>query len=130
MDFWGCEFVEENAERLVPQFASGIVDLEMDLLGQIVDTRYIREIAIKDAEQIQALTADIARRGILNPGLLIYDDKKVRLKDGNHRYVAAKNLQLRTFPVTLVRTSNIQAPGASLEFVLHYLLTCRHPKLC
>lgn len=124
MDSWGCEFVDDNGITQVPDpplTKSGIVYLSMIMLAEIVDNRYLKEIGTKDKRQVQALTADIARRGILYPGTLVYDDKKIRLQDGNHRYLAARALGLPHFPVVLRRVSRISAPGAGLEFAFQYL---------
>lgn len=124
MESWGCEFVEDNGTTQRPDFPiveTSIVYVSMDMLEQIVDTRYLKEIGSKDKAQVQALTVDIARRGILYPGTLVYDNKKIRLQDGNHRYLAARALGLRDFPVQLRRVSRISAPGADLEFAFQYL---------
>lgn len=130
MDAWGCEFVDDGyqSDNPPPPYYSNVFLMPMNILKEIVDLRYLKEIGVRDKLQIQALTADVAQRGIIEPGHLVYDDRSVRLQDGNHRYLAAKALQLPEFPVVLIRVSKISAPGASVESMFLYLMNSVVPR--
>lgn len=129
MDAWGCEYLDQyNNTPPPPTVHSNTFLVPMHILASVVDVKYLKEISTKDKAQIQALTADVAQRGILEPGKLVYDNSTVRLQDGNHRYLAAKALQLPEFPVTLLRVSKITAPGASLESVFLHLVLATVPR--
>jgi ParB-like chromosome segregation protein Spo0J len=125
MDSWGCEFLEDNGSIAEFSIKASIKTfyMPMHILSNLVDDRYLAEISIRDSVQIQALTADISIKGILKPGELIYDNNFARLQDGNHRYLAAKRLGLEVFPVRIVRVSEINAAGASMEFLFSYFLS-------
>jgi hypothetical protein len=117
MDTWGCEFLDQNNNQPPPKLDTGFVyQIPMRLMADLVDDRYQKEIRIRDKIQLQALTADIARRGIVTPATMHYSDKYVRLFDGNHRYLCAKTLGLENFPVVFVHVPKMQNKTGSTLF--------------
>lgn len=127
-DNWGCEYLDDHVPPMpfsprTPQ----IFHINMDILDKIVDRRYINEISSRDSAQIQDLIVSIARYGVLRPGNLYYDKVKIRFQDGNHRYLAAKALQLETFPVTLQRVERLPGAGAYIDTILEFFLYNHEP---
>ena len=66
---------------------------------------YNRETSTHKPGNIEALTKDIARRGIQTKLTLIYyqGDRRVKLGEGNHRLVAARQAGLKEVPVRVIR---------------------------
>ena len=87
----------------------------------MVNNAYLKEIAIRDSAQIKNLTKDIEKNGILKPGTIVYDKMNVNLQDGNHRYIAARNLNLSEFPVVLQRVERIKT-GKRIESIFLVLV--------
>lgn len=128
METWGSEFVDDGGygkpfQRLT---SVGSFHLDMAFLERIVDKKYHREIIVRDASRLEQLEINIRQNGILNPGVLTYDNNRIRLQDGNHRFICAARIGLPTFPVDLRRVAHIQAPSISIEAVLPELLEYRY----
>jgi hypothetical protein len=109
---WGCEFFDDG------QFGrpttgennnTNIIILPIHIIEKTIDNKYMSEIIFKDKDYINELTYSISINGIFEPGTLTYDNEKIRLSDGNHRYLAAKNLGLKNFPVKVVQVDKIKA---------------------
>jgi hypothetical protein len=114
---WGCEFVDDGKFGNQSDFKinySNIIILPINLIEKTLDKKYIAEIIFKDKDYINELSYSINMNGIFEPGTLTYDNEKVRLSDGNHRFIAAKNLGLKNFPVTVVEVDKIKAGSVRL----------------
>jgi hypothetical protein len=125
METWGCEFLDNDTDREPPPASDfgNVFQVPMSLMSYLVDKKYQKEIRIRDKEQLQGLTVDIARRGILKPATIHYSDKYIRLYDGNHRYHCAKTLGLESFPVVFVHVPKMQnQTGSSLLYAFNFLL--------
>lgn len=127
MDGWGCEFIGEDRVGIQPPLEpeeDRVFEIPMALMSELVDKRYQKEMRIREKDRLQALTVNIARHGILNPGIVHYSDQLIRLYDGNHRYHCAKELGFKTFPVTFAHVPTMQnKTGTSLLFAFDFLLS-------
>lgn len=127
MDNWGCEFIEDQSSAIEPPpkpRESEFFAMPMQLMHELVDERYQREIAIKDKEQLHAMTVSIAKIGIVKPAIIHYSENLIRLWDGNHRYYCAKKLGLETFPVQFVYVPKMQnKTGTTLLRAFNLLLS-------
>ena len=128
METWGSVFVDDGqfGAPFEPLTVVGSFHLSIDFLDQVVDRRYHKELIVRDARRLAELEANIRQHGILEPGILTYDHSRIRLQDGNHRYICAVRIGLEKFPVELRRVSHIQAPGIAIEAVLPDLLGFRY----
>lgn len=130
MEYWGCEFLGEDyfPHTLITKLAKtedkeerDYLMISMSVLSLMVNNTYLKEIAIRDSAQIKNLTKDIEKNGILKPGIIVYDKMNVSLQDGNHRYIAARNLNLSEFPVVLQRVEKIKT-GKRIESIFLVLI--------
>lgn len=127
MDNWGCEFVEDQMSTIKPPPPTPpegkVFAMPMELMADLVDERYQREMAVRDKTQLQAMIASIATRGIVNPMTIHYSKNLIRLYDGNHRYYCARVLGLKTVPVQFVHVPKMQnKTGTSLLHAFNFLL--------
>ena len=120
---WGSEFFDDGSygKKIVTRQISELNYLPLKLVERMVDRKYIAEI-ILDQEYINELVAYIKIYGIKNPGKVTFDDQRVRLSDGNHRFLAAQQLGLRDFPVEISRVDRIKRPSIMLSELLPELL--------
>ena len=125
MDIWGCEFIDDGGNHKPPPSSKDrVFYLPMELMADLVDQKYQKEMRIRDKERLQALTVNIARHGILVPAKIHYSENLIRLYDGNHRYYCAKQLKLETFPVQFVHVPKMQnKTGSSLLHAFNFLLS-------
>ena len=130
MEYWGCEFLGEDhfphrqilaPSRVKSEEKGEYLMVSMELLALIVNTTYIKEISTRDSAQIKNLAKDIGENGILKPGTIVYDKMNVSLQDGNHRYVAARMLNLTEFPVVLTKVEKIRT-GKRIESIFLLLI--------
>lgn len=121
-DNWGCEFSDDGnygSLNVVKIFLRK--ELPLFLVERMIDRKYIAEI-MTEISQINELIQSIKIHGIINPGIITFDDQKARLSDGNHRFLAAKQLGLRSFPVEIVRVDKIKKPSIMLAELFPELL--------
>ena len=73
----------------------------MGFMERIVDHEYLECLRNSNwhNKQISNLMVDISLHGMKKPGILEYKDHILTLQDGNHRYLACRDLQMRTFRV-------------------------------
>jgi len=117
-EYWGSEFSDDGLYGLVVPSKSKQESkhyIPMSLIEKTIDSKYIAEIVYKDRNYIQKLAISIETNGIINPGKLTYDNNSVRLSDGNHRFLAAKQLGLTKFPVEIVRVDKHKARSLDLS---------------
>ncbi|MDX3078399.1 hypothetical protein [Streptomyces sp. MI02-7b] len=74
-----------------------------------VDREIIGSAIVDTPRHLEALTADIAERGIHTPLRLGFNEKFATL-DGNHRIAVAIRLGLESVPVTLFREALTPRP--------------------
>lgn len=128
MLYWGEEFFDDGlfGKQVQSQdyegYRSGGIMIPISLLSEIVDPKYIKEIKVKDSEKIQYLQRHLSLVGQLQPGHLVYDRQYIRLKEGNHRYIAAQNLGWSHMRVTMRRVESIATYGLPLCQVVPRLL--------
>jgi len=120
---WGSEFFDDGyyGKQTITQKISKLKYLPLSLVEKMLDRKYIAEISL-DQSYINELAASIKIYGIKNPGKITFDDQKVRLSDGNHRFLAAQQLGLRDFPVEISRVDRIKRPSIMLSELLPELL--------
>ena len=120
---WGSEFFDDGnyGKKIVTRQISELNYLPLKLVEKMLDRKYIAEI-ILDQKYINELVASIKIYGIKNPGKITFDDQRVRLSDGNHRFLAAQQLGLRDFPVEISRVDRIKRPSIMLSELLPELL--------
>ena len=130
VEYWGCEFLGEDhfphtlvvrPTKIEHEKERDYLMISMSVLSLMVNNAYLKEIAIRDSAQIKNLTKDIEKNGILKPGTIVYDKMNVNLQDGNHRYIAARNLNLSEFPVVLQRVERIKT-GKRIESIFLVLV--------
>lgn len=125
---WGEEFCDDGSygklydPREYGTYIGGGLLVPISLLEEIVDPKYLKEITIKDKAKLDTLTGQLSTVGQLQPGYLIYDRNFIRLKDGNHRYIAAKRLGWTSLRVTLHRVEVISTFGLPLSQILPKLM--------
>jgi hypothetical protein len=110
--YFGCEFIDDGSygsKSRVIDYGEKPIYLPIKIIEKTIDKKYIAEIIFKDKDYINELSYSININGIFEPGILTYDNEKIRLSDGNHRYLAAKNLNLQLFPVKVVQVDKIKA---------------------
>lgn len=129
MDVWGSEFCDDGAygksyssNETKTLFAESDLLVPLTLLDRIVDPSYINEIRVRDSDRLQGITSSMSINGQKETGTLTYDSKSIRLKNGNHRYLAARALGWTHLRLRLRRVSHIAAPGLPLEQVLPDLM--------
>ena len=124
-DCWGSEFLDDGNyghDIRIYNNSNNLKYLPISLIEKAIDKKYIAEIVMKDKSYINELIYSISQNGILEPGKLTYDDQKIRLSDGNHRFLAAKELDLKMFPVELVRVDNIKKSSVRFSEIFPELM--------
>ncbi len=72
------------------------------IIDLFVENSYIQQRIATDRHRIDSLKVSIEEEGLRVPLLLIHDpDGKIRLKDGNHRYIAMRELEWPYMPCSL-----------------------------
>lgn len=125
MESWGSEFFDDGAygaEYAPSLFPETEMLIPITLLDKIVDKGYIAEIMVRDNAALQGLTSSMSINGQIEAGTLTYDNKTIRLKNGNHRYLAAKALGWKVLRLRLRRVNHIATAGLPLEQVLPDLM--------
>jgi hypothetical protein len=123
MLYWGEEFYDDgNFGKLYNDepnsYKPGGLLVPIDLLDEIVDTKYIKEISLKDKSKVDWLRSQFSTVGQLHPGTIVYDRNYIRLKDGNHRYLAAKQLEWTHMRVLLRRVDGNATNGVPIAQIL------------
>jgi hypothetical protein len=117
-EHWGSEFSDDGFYGLAAPLKSKQDSrhyIPMTLIEKTIDSKYIAEIVYKDRNYIRELAISIKDNGIITPGKLTYDNNSVRLSDGNHRFLAAKQIGLTKFPVEIVRVDKHKARSVDLS---------------
>lgn len=125
MESWGSEFFDDGAygAKYAPSsFPETEMLIPISFLDKIVDKTYIAEITVRDKTSLQGLISSMSINGQIETGTLTYDSKTIRLKNGNHRYIAAKALGWKFLRLRLRRVNHIATAGLPLEQVLPDLM--------
>jgi hypothetical protein len=122
MEYFGCEFLDLE-DYHEPTTRSSWIWLPVVLIKKTLDPKYITEISLKDAEYIGSLAADIRQRGLRKPGKLVISKNKIKLQDGNHRFLAVENLGHMNFPVLLEFSEGAMSQGYLLQDLVKDILT-------
>lgn len=124
MSDWGCEYVDDGlyGRPFVAATRPDYLRVPMSLLDRIVDKPYLIDISNTDQRRLDNLALDISQNGIREPGLLIYDLTRIRLQDGNHRYLCCQRLGITHLDVILRQVPKIRGYGMPLQSVLPELL--------
>lgn len=127
MENWGCEFLEfENPENLQIEKPKDYIYIPMVIMEKIVDQKISNETNFKDKIYIGQLMADIQRRGLINPAEITIGQNGIILSDGNHRYIACRNLHYSKFPVKIklsndkLKINGIKLQDIFVEFIQQY----------
>ena len=113
MQHWGIEFLDDGCygKQLNPKINEYTEKkysyIPTSFVNEIADQKYLRDITRTDKDIISNLIVSISRVGFLEPGWIVYDESSVRLKDGNHRLIAALHLGLEKYPATFSKVENI-----------------------
>jgi len=124
-DCWGSEFLDDGNyghSVSIHTSSNNLKYVPISLIEKATDKKYIAEIVFKDREYIEELIYSINDNGIMNPGKLTFDNEKIRLTDGNHRFLAAKQLGLKTFPVEIIRVDNIKKSSVRFSEIFPELM--------
>ena len=124
LDFnnWGCEFLDFG-EPQPPLEQSKAIELPISILSKCVDPAKRIECEVKDAVQMNELSAFISQHGIPGVGELVFATNGVILSDGNHRLIAAENLREEKFAVNIRHSTNpIRTGGAKYYEIIEELL--------
>lgn len=117
-DSWGCEFLD--LERYVAPPPVSYIELPISFIDKTVDVKYLDTL---NEAKLSLLLEDVKLNGIQNPGTLVYDATKIKLQDGNHRYIVSKRLGLKTYKVTLKQSEGkINTYGLQYKYILEDLL--------
>ena len=121
-EFYGCEFLDLE-EYQAPRPLE-IVKINLQLLERMVDPIYLEKIKIEDQERLNSLRESINKFGFLEPGTLIISNLRIKLQDGNHRFIIAKEKALNTFNVKIEYTDGKLNAGLSIqEFLKEKILS-------
>jgi len=117
-DNWGCEFLDlENPVEILPV---KYLELPISFIEQTVDIKYLQNL---NTNKLNLLREDVKKNGVLQPGTLVYDTTKIKLQDGNHRFVVSQQLGLKTYKVYLKESEGkINTYGLQYKNVLEDLL--------
>jgi hypothetical protein len=130
-EWWGIEFLEDGSYGKILNKSSSpnpILDnqdfiyLSTDLLYFIADKRYLAEITVKDKDIINSLVDSISRIGFKESVAVLIGESKIRLKDGNHRLIAAMRLGIKKMPVQFSKTTDLTGGSKNLLDVIIPLL--------
>lgn len=76
------------------------------VVSMMVDSAYIQKCETYNRQRIDDIKTSIEVDGLRNPIELVYDpDGKIRLNNGNHRYIAMSDLEWKFMPCTLSKVN-------------------------
>lgn len=121
----GCEFLDLAESVPVIYTEPDYILLDIETVRKTLDLKYQEEIRTLHGEHISNLTEDIRLNGLKLPGILTCDSLRVKLQDGNHRFVACDSLGYKTFPVKFqFSDGKIKSGGISyMEIIKELLIT-------
>lgn len=112
---WGCEFLDIEQHKEFVNIEKSIIQIEMDFLSKTIDDLYTQSLLKNNLRYIESLSDDIRINGIKQPGILVISPTKIKLQDGNHRYLAAVKLRLSHFPVVIQYSDGKMNAGVTLQ---------------
>ena len=123
---WGCEALdlEDSVAPLSPIVEMEFYEIPIEIVSAIVDPGRIGDIAYADRHGIETLASKISAQGQLKPGLAYYNQTKIKLQDGHHRYLAIRDhLHYPTFKLAIEKTDGaILGRGASYPDIMNLIL--------
>lgn len=128
MIYWGCEFLDLEDYRSPDLIDNDVLRLPMEFIAKTIDPLYTEGLKKNNLLYIQELAADIREHGIRQPGTLYISPSKIKLQDGNHRYLAADILKLSLFPVVIKYTDGKLNAGLPLQGLIKELLCSENLK--
>ncbi len=112
------EFLDELL-NIQPWKPSTIIYLPMNFIKKTLDIDYINKIEREDAAWIDELQRDIAKNGVRYPGILTISTMKMKLQDGNHRFIVCERLGFQSFPVRTEYTDgHIRSGGLLIQDII------------
>lgn len=125
---WGCEFLDLELYKEPVETTSKVIYLPLEFIARTIDPLYAEEIRRKNFLYIEELTRDIAEHGIREPGTLVISPMRIKLQDGNHRYLSADALKLKRFPVVTEYTDGKLNAGLRLQDLVEDFLCSENLK--
>lgn len=124
---FGCEFIDDGdfgkePPSSLPQIKNPYFHVPIFIIEKTLDQKYVATILTKDIEYIKELSYSIKKIGIQKPGLITFDENKIRLSDGNHRFLAAKMAGLQEFPVEIRKVDKIKTRSVNFSEIFPHLL--------
>jgi hypothetical protein len=106
---WGCEFFDDGIfgrqkPKQVQRINHDFMYIPIEIVEWATDPVYLSEISLLDEDIIQDLVNSIGSIGFLEPGKIVISSERIRLQDGNHRFLAAQRLGIKSFPIEIVAT--------------------------
>lgn len=123
MDY--CEFVDTYLyeREYCPPTSQEIVYLSLSFLKLTVDEGYITELKKNNQQRLAELKQSIIQNGLQSPGLLVYDNTRIKLQDGNHRFIICDELSYMSFPVKFQKSEGkIKTGGLAYKNIIEELL--------
>jgi hypothetical protein len=112
------EFLDELL-TIQPWKPSTIIYLPMSFIEKTLDLDYINKIQREDTAWIDELQHDIAKNNLKLPGTLTISTMKIKLQDGNHRFIACERLGFQSFPVRTEYTDgHIRSGGLLIQDII------------
>lgn len=122
---YGCEYLDlESYSPLADPWGLSFF-LSMDFVSRTVDSKYSDEISLTHKNKIEYLQKSIAQHGLTRSGILLCDSTRVKLQDGNHMFLACKNLGYKKFPVVIKVIDGKLNAGVPYKELIYELLQIR-----
>lgn len=89
----------------------------------MIDVAYVIDKTKNSRGKLDLLKADIQQNGLKNPGTLVVSSTKIKLQDGNHRFICCSELGHSKFPVQFQYTEGkIKSGGANHSSLIEFCL--------
>lgn len=123
MESWGCEYLDVERHKEFKVHKKDYIYVPMSIMDKIVDQKVSRETFFKDQQYIANLMYDIHRHGLQKPAEITIGQNSIILSDGNHRYIACRELGHDKFPVKVkISDSKLKLDGIKIKDILIELL--------
>lgn len=123
MESWGCEYLDIERHQEFKVLKKDYIYVPMSVMDEIVDQKVSRETFRKDQQYIANLMYDIGRHGLKTPAEITIGQNSIILSDGNHRYIACRELGHDKFPVTIkISDTKLKLDGIKIKDIFIQLL--------